>query len=286
MKKCLMFIILLSLQLTLSEAKEPKAYELPRTQVVPIQDSELGREYELYIRLPEAYSSNSDKKHPVIYYTDAVWHIETLSAMADFLAQDSILVGISWQTNISEERKNELGAHASRFRDYRMRESSDPTTQAKMQFGQANKHLSFIRNDVIPYIESNYRTVPENRSYFGYSLGGQFGAYILLRQANTFKNYILGAPAFGDNYGPFLSELESNSASSRKGFNANVYIAYGNTDNRLAELGEPLVTLLSEKQDASLNFTSEELEGNHLTAFPITAVRSMTWLSELLKPES
>lgn len=33
------------------EASELKSYEMPRTQVVSIQDTKLGRPYELYIKL-------------------------------------------------------------------------------------------------------------------------------------------------------------------------------------------------------------------------------------------
>src|SRR5690606_5903539 len=114
-------------------------------------------------------------------------------ASTSYLMEDVILVGISWQTDIHENIKKELGAHASRFRDYTISKSSNAEIQAKYKLGQASNHLAFIRNDVIKYIESNYRTDPENRSYFGYSAGGLFGAYILLTQPDTFRNYILGS---------------------------------------------------------------------------------------------
>ena len=52
--------------------------ELPRIQVIPIEDTKNDRQYELYIKLPEDYSENKDKKYPVLYSTDAMWHIEIL----------------------------------------------------------------------------------------------------------------------------------------------------------------------------------------------------------------
>ena len=281
MMKSLLLAFMFLLPFIGVEASEQKAYEMPRTQVIPIQDTQSSRQYELYIKLPEDYEKNSDKKYPVIYFTDAVWHIDILSAATAYLMEDVILVGISWQKDISETLRKEKGAHVSRHRDYSIRESSNPERQAKYQFGQASKHLNFIRNNVIKTIEKNYRTIPDKRTYFGYSAGGKFGAYILLSQPDTFKNYILGSPSLWRDI-PYLSELESNAALKQKGLNANVFISYGTLEKKLGERVEEFITLLKNKNDKSLSLKHEVIEGTHGTAFPLTGVRSVTWLSTLI----
>ena len=174
---------------------EGSSLELPKIQVIPIKDTKTDRQYELYIKLPEGYSENNDKKYPVLYYTDALWHVEILSASTEYMLEDVILVGISWQLDINEDLKKEVGEHVSRYRDYSFLKSNKPDIQTKFQLGQANKHLDFIRNDVIKYVDKTYRTDPNSRSYFGYSMSGGFGAYILLSQPETFNNYILGSPS-------------------------------------------------------------------------------------------
>ena len=182
--------------------------ELPKTEVIPIKETKTNRQYELYVELPEGYSENDSIQYPVIYYTDAIWHVEILSGAAEYIVEEAILVGISWQKDIDEEFKKAGRFHVSRFRDYSVRKSSNEEHQAKYQFGQAANHLDFIRNDVIKYVETHYRTDPDNRTYFGYSLGGLFGAYTLLAQPDTFKNYILGSPALEGDI-PMLSKLTS-----------------------------------------------------------------------------
>ena len=97
--------------------------------------------------------------------------------------------------DIDEDLKKEFGDHVSRYRDYSFRKHDNPEIQKKIQFGQANMHLDFIRNDVIKYVDNAYRTDPNSRTYFGYSMGGEFGAYILLSQPDTFNNYIIGSPS-------------------------------------------------------------------------------------------
>ena len=253
---------------------------LPHIEVIPVKDSETGRQYELYIRLPEGYSDTTGIQHPVIYYTDAMWHVEMLSGSAEFVTEDAILVGISWQKDINEDLIKERGAHVSRYRDYSILPSSNPEHQAKYQFGQAGNHLTFIRNDVISYIESHYRTDPDNRTYFGYSMGGKFGAYILLTQPDTFKNYILGSPSLWRE-NPHLSELAPKAA-----LNANVFISYGSLEEELREHIDTFIAMLKGKNDESLKLKQVVIEGSHQSAFPMTAVRSIYWLANLIKEPS
>jgi predicted alpha/beta superfamily hydrolase len=264
------------------EASETSDFTLPKIQVVPIKDTQFDRQYELYIKLPEGYSEdkNNHKKYPVIYISDAIWSVEILSGATEYIMEDAILVGVSWQKDIDEALKKDAGEHVSRFRDYSFIKSSKPKHQAKYKFGQASGHLDFIRNDVIKRVERNYRTDPENSTYFGYSMGGLFGTYILLTQPDTFKNYILGSPSL-KRVIPQLSELLSNTALKGKGLNANVFLSYGSQEKELGESVEEFITILKSIDDKSLFLTNLVIEGSHQTAFPRTVVRSVTWLSKL-----
>lgn len=260
---------------------------LPQIQVVPIKDTQTDRNYELYIELPEDYAKNPNKKYPVLYYTDAMWHLEMLSGATEYMLEDVILVGISWQLDINEDLKNERGKHVSRFRDYSISKHSKPAVQEKYQFGQANIHLSFIRNDVITYVDKTYRTDPNSLTYFGYSLGGEFGAYILMSQPDTFNNYILGSPTIKgevDNltelntkFGPFETSDKNSS------INANVFITYGSLEEeKVVKPIDAFVKLLNDRRDSGLSILKEVITGTHGTAFPTTAVHSVAWLSSLM----
>ena len=276
MRKNLILVVLFLLPFISIQASENKPYEMPRTQVIPIQDSKSGGQYELYIQLPEEYLKDSDKTYPVIYFTDAIYHIAILSTSTENIMKDAILVGISWQKDIEEDVKQKYGAHASRFEDYSFWKNPN---HPKLQFGQANNHLAFIRNDVFNYIEQNYRANPNDRSYFGYSLGGVFGAYILVTQPDTFKNYILGSPS--------VNLLTKHKIEfTNKKLNANIFISRGTLEDELREPISEFVTLLKARNDNSLSIESVVIEGGHETAFPMTGVRSVTWLSNLTKKSS
>ncbi|GAA4272299.1 alpha/beta hydrolase-fold protein [Aquimarina gracilis] len=253
--------------------------ELPRIQVIPIKDTKNKRQYELYIKLPEGYSKDNDTKYPVIYFTDAMWHVEILSGSAEYIIQEAILVGISWQKDLNSD-----SVYTSRFRDYSITKSSNPEHQAKYQFGGANDHLAFIQNDVIPYVENNYHTDPDNRSYFGYSMGRKFGAYILFTQPDTFKNYILGSPSVSSNK-PYIHELESIKNLNRKNLNANIFVSVGALERKDA-VGQAigLASILRSENYTTLSSKLEVIESaDHSKAFPMTAVLGMYWLSDFIK---
>ena len=77
-----------------TQSTEKSVLELSRFEVIPIKDNELERTYDLYIKLPESYSEDKNAVYPVIYFTDAAWHLEILSASTEYMLEDVILVGI------------------------------------------------------------------------------------------------------------------------------------------------------------------------------------------------
>lgn len=281
MKKILMLVCLTLLPFLTVKASETSDFTLSKIQVIPIKDTQADRRYELYIKLPEGYSKNKDKIYPVIYFTDALWQIELLSGATEFMMEEAILVGISWQKDINEVLMKEKGEHVSRNRDYSISKSSNPEVQAKYQLGQASNHLTFIRNDVIKTIEKNYRTDPDNRTYFGFSAGGRFGAYILMAQPDTFKNYILGSPSLWRDI-PVLFSLEDSALKSKTSA-INLFISYGELEKKLSPHIEDFVTKLKAKKYAGFSSIKHVVieSSGHSDSFPMLGVRSVKWLSNL-----
>jgi uncharacterized protein len=62
-------------------------------------------------------------------------------------------------------------------------------------FGGGEDFRRFIGDELIPFIDEHYETFPGDRTYFGHSVGGAFGLFILFTQTRLFKNYIVSSPA-------------------------------------------------------------------------------------------
>ena len=257
-------------------SSDPLSFPMPRTEVIAVEDTTSDRQYELYVKLPEDYAQNSDKRYPVIYTTDAKWHMDLLSGTTEFLMPGVILVGISWQLDHAEERE-----FFSRFRDYTPVASTNAERQAQYQFGQASEHLSFIRNDVIRLVDQTYRT-SDQRAYLGYSLGGAFGAFVLFAEPGTFNNYILGSPAFNEVSLAFTSTLAQQAEAKLSSAEPQVFVSLGELETSEIELTNGFVSVLDRARASGLQHTGLQVMANsdHGTAVPETFVRSIKWLSE------
>jgi len=232
---------------------EHKAYEMPRTQVIQVHNSETDTLNTLYIKLPEGYEENTDLEYPVIYFTHPVLHMEILSSTTYWQIEDVILVGITWQKGLN--------------------------------LGKLNSYLNFIRNDVFRTVETNYRADADQRTYYGYSFGAVVGAYFLTEHPNTFENYVLGSPALGIDHQVIknIYAFKSTETEDRKKLNANVFVSYGNLETKAIPLFEKFIAMLKSLDDGTLTLEHTVVEGNHSTALPMTTTQSMYWLSNLIK---
>jgi len=147
-----------------------------------------GQEYELQIMLPAGYAT-STKKYPVAYLMDSQWDFPLVKCIYgeqyyDGLIPEMIVVGVTWG-----------GDHPNpdslRARDY------TPTREARLpQSGGADAFLDFMKKELFPFIESNYKVDSTNRTLMGCSLGGLLTLYTLFTHYNMFTGYVAASPAF------------------------------------------------------------------------------------------
>ena len=74
--------------------------------------------------------------------------------------------------------------------------------------GNAEAFLAYVKNEVVPYIESNYRTLP-HRTAVGHSLSASFVIYTLLNEPELFDNYIAISPNLADDDQRLVRGLEN-----------------------------------------------------------------------------
>ncbi len=63
--------------------------------------------------------------------------------------------------------------------------------------GGAPDFLRFISDELIPLIDSEYRTITTDRGLYGFSLGGLFVLNAMLDRPGLFQRYIAGSPFVG-----------------------------------------------------------------------------------------
>lgn len=164
----------------------PSRVEIPGTHFLQFTSKIVGQEYDLYIHLPRNYSNNK-QKYPVLYLLDAQWDFPLVTAIYgqqfyDGFLPGLIIIGITW------------GGKTPNHDSLRARDLTPTNVAALRQSGNAPKFLAFIKNELIPFVESQYR-VTNDRTLMGSSLGGLFTLYTLFTETNLFQRCVLTSPA-------------------------------------------------------------------------------------------
>ncbi len=200
---------------------------LPNTRLDHIAAKANGIDYKLYVGLPAAYAS-SDERYAVLYVLDADYSFPIAQTIIKHLSerdrlQPIIVVGIAYPDG---DQYTSDAYRLNRTRDYTPRFAPDGGYGAKFQkvSGGAPKFLQFIRDELIPKIDREYRTIAGARGISGHSYGGLFATWVLLAAPDTFSCYVIVSPSlwYDDR---FIFGLERQQAKST--VKARVYMAVG-----------------------------------------------------------
>jgi len=92
--------------------------------------------------------------------------------------------------------------------------------------GGADAFLRFIRAELTPWVERHHLGGPAESIYFGHSLGGLFGTYVMLSEPSSFDHYIIGSPSlWWDHY--WIFDYEAEQALRRSDLAAKVFVGIG-----------------------------------------------------------
>lgn len=158
-----------------------------------VQDS-----FALYIQLPKGYRPTQNRTYPVVFLLDANVYFEAVRAQLARLAKAApvILVGIGY--------RDVRLLDSLRQRDY-----TYPLAAPADSFsisGGGNRFLAFLTQELLPYVDRQYKTDPSQRALLGHSLGGYFALYALMEGLKTgkpfFTQYVAASPSlyYGDEY--------------------------------------------------------------------------------------
>lgn len=192
-----------------SENRIDKQIETKYTKLLQIASNQVSDTFYIYIRLPKNYD-NSNKRYPVLYLLDGDISFNMAMSTVRYLQfgkdiPELILVAPGYGTMMSDEEYN------YRERDY------TPTKIARFKgSGGAEEYLKFLEKELIPLIDSTFRTNNE-RILNGYSLGGLFTIFTLLKKPQLFDSYIAGSPYLINDLKYLIEESESFSNHSHNG---------------------------------------------------------------------
>ena len=214
---------------------------LPNTQVRLLKSSIVNDTYRLHIALPSNYA-RSGRSYPVVYLTDGNVLFPLVRSISDVLSTDwevprVILVGIGYDEDAPREflryRERDLLPTDASPADASRRQAF---TRSGIPRGQAGFFLRFIREELKPLINADYRTNTDDSTYMGTSYGGLFGLYVLFHHPDTFSRYVIGSPAIHHDDRVML-RYESDYAVNHDDLPTRVFVSVGARE----EMDDPLI---------------------------------------------
>jgi len=179
-----------------------------------IDSKELNEKRILNIYLPEGYDANDTTKYPVIYLLDG-------SADEDFIHIVGLVQFNSFEWINQVPKSIVVGiASVDRRRDFTFPSTVEQDKINNPTSGQSHKFISFLENELQPYIDENYKT-NKSKTLIGQSLGGLLSTEILFKKPTLFTKYIIVSPSLWWDNGSLLNQSISNFE------NTDVYIGVG-----------------------------------------------------------
>ena len=210
-----------------------------------------GKKYRISIGLPYAYHESRgsggpfDKpleQWPVVYLVDGDLYFGMVTDIVRAMAwcettTDAIVIGIGYP---QRQRPTRSLAHQYAWRSRDLTPARDEASEKGISAwvkrsastGGASDFLKFIRYELIPTIDKDFRTDSKKRILAGHSFGGTFATFALFAAPGLFSTYIVGSPALahGDRY---IFNYEEAFAKRHKKLAAQVHLWAGGREEAL-----------------------------------------------------
>lgn len=203
-----------------SKYRPDESEEKETIPIITLFSESVKDSFSIFISLPSNYDKKKNQNFPVVYLLDANVYFDIVADALKENKTNAILIGLGYKDFIQMD--------SLRDRDYTFPQAS-PRDSFGIS-GGADKFLDFIKNELVPFIDKNYRTITYNRTLMGHSLGGYFTIYALEQDmhdnTSLFNNYVTASPSFhyANNY---LIKQFQNTSSNRNTNKQTLFLTFG-----------------------------------------------------------
>lgn len=151
----------------------------------PLRADANGHLYHIYVRLPQSYATEPQRRYPIVYLLDGDSLFPMLAAHHLFLTIDdkipeAIVVGIAYGSFDKPTNRRHI-------------DFMPPGTA--QESGIAAFHR-FLKAELLPSVEQRYRADPERRVLFGQSRGGAMILHSAFTEPDLFWAHVASNPSW------------------------------------------------------------------------------------------
>jgi hypothetical protein len=260
---------------TFMDSENDESYprvEIRDTEVRQLKSHYVGQVYEIDISFPKEYKRKANNNYPVVYVLDAEYNFGCVSYITRRLIKNGdipevLLVGIAYNTTDDD------------FYKKRNRDCTPPSSIHGYHTGGVENFILFLSNELMPFINSNYRTVPEDRTIVGHSISGFFNCYVLFKHPTLFKRYIIVSPSLWYS-NEVIFQYEEEYADHYQDLAATIFFSTGMAESdQMVSTSKKFISILSGRGYPSIRFKSMMPDDeNHRSLFPYAFTKGMRFV--------
>ena len=215
----------------------------------------------LLIATPEGYDQGTDR-YPVLYLLDGDENfVQTVGIVQSLIESDRIppmlVVGI---------------ANTERVRDLTPPTQVETENRFLPKNGGADTFLRFISGELIPYVDTHYRTRPY-KVLVGHSLGGLFAVYTLASNPTLFNAYMAIDPTLSWNDDATVTKLAVVFKATRE-LSSDLYITATDEGGSALSADYKLSGILNQRTPREFRWTFKQMPGETHTSIPHQSIYS------------
>jgi predicted alpha/beta superfamily hydrolase len=208
----------------------------------------------IIVALPPSYKSDTTKKYPVLFVLDGETNGELVDGMLQRLhlsngSNEHIIVGVT---------------SSNRLRDFAPTVNKDPRGPVG-EGGGGDKFLDFLETELIPEVNTKYRTNDHN-VIAGHSIAGLLVIHSFQSRPNLFQGHLAFSPAvwWGERE---TSQSTKKYVTTAKHIQNYLYMAIGSESGEMRQVYDSLAqTILRNRNiDFNVRFDEFEHEGHDFT---------------------
>jgi len=239
-------LALLAVSLTAAAATaQPQGTDMVLGKSIPLESKILKRTVNVFVWVPQGYSQGT-ARYPVLYdlnsffcFTYDCGTVEMYARTLDIPGM--IVVGVP-----------------QLYAGY----VPTPFEQRADTLAGADLSIKFLKEELIPLVEQNYRT-NALRLLYGHSVGGLFTMYALFNYPDMFTGYLAGSPWFQNDERYWLKNIEK-FAKVRELKDKYLYMTVGKGEMQLTlDTFAELEKWMKAQQLPGLSWKSAQVEGDH-----------------------
>ena len=250
---------------------------IPATHARIVHSAMANDDYLISVALPFHYEERPDTVWPVIYVLDGNMHFNMVVDMVRFMnirvefcneLPDALIVGIGYPVTGTLTDMLYQVMHL-RMRDFVLgrEESGEAFMQehfpiaASIPSGNGLSFMRFLRQELIPWIETDYQADPADRTLLGHSMGANFALDTLFHHPDLFQRCVAAS------FDPMLDQ-EQAFAEDNDNLPVRLHLIWEGISQLDLAGPRSLVDRLTTRGYDGLRITHETVVGTHCAMAP------------------